>query len=75
MTMATSRRPRRWIAAAALPWIVLVAGGCAGGPYTDYGTFLPETTLPVASSNYRIMPPDVIQIVAEQVREIHSHRE
>ena len=76
MTTARSRGPGRWRMAAALPWIALLAaGGCARGPYTDYSAFLPESKPLVSASNYRIMPPDVVQIDAKQVREIHGHRE
>ena len=55
--------------------VVLYAGGCSGERYTDFSTFLPESRPLVASSSYRIMPPDVIRISAKQVQEIDGHRE
>jgi polysaccharide export outer membrane protein len=76
MKTAPSRCLNRWIAAASLMGVVsLASGGCATGRYTDFSAFMPEKGSVVSSSDYRIMPPDVVFIDAKQVREIHGHRE
>ena len=76
MIRATSQRTGQAIAAATLLLAVLTtAAGCGQKHYTDYSAFLQEPRPLVSSSTYRIMPPDVIQIDAKHVREIHGHRE
>jgi len=76
MISRTSQRTGRATAAATLLLAVLIAvGGCSQKHYADYSAFLQEPRPLVSSSTYRIMPPDIIQIDAEHVREIHGHRE
>jgi len=51
-----------------------VLGGCQKR-YTDYSAFIQEPEPVVASTEYRMAPPDVIQIDSKRVREIDNHIE
>lgn len=52
----------------------LVVTGCAKS-YTDYSSFIAEPRPVVTATDYRMAPPDVIQIYSKRVREINGHRE
>ena len=76
MTRATNQHAGGSFAAGILLLAgLLAAGGCGARQYSDYSSFIREPQPLVSSSTYRIMPPDVIQINAKHVREIHGHRE
>jgi polysaccharide biosynthesis/export protein len=53
---------------------VLAATGCTK-TYTDYSTFIAEPRPIVTATDYRMAPPDRVQIYSKRVREIHGHRE
>ena len=52
----------------------LIAGGCTK-TYTDYSSFVVEPRPVVTATDYRMSPPDTIQIYSKRVREIHLHTE
>jgi len=52
----------------------LAATGCTK-TYTDYSSFIVEPRPVVTATDYRMAPPDVVQIYSKRVREIHGHRE
>ena len=52
----------------------LTAGGCMK-TYTDYSTFIAEPRPVVTATDYRMSPPDTVQIYSKRVREIHLHTE
>lgn len=43
--------------------------------YTDYGAFIMDPRPIVTGTEYRMAPPDVVQITSKRVREIDGHRE
>lgn len=47
--------------------------GCT--TYTDYAAFLQEPRPLVTSTEYRMLPPDVIKVTSKRVREINGHTE
>ena len=51
----------------------LFTGGCSY--YTDYSSFISEPRPLVTLTDYRLAPPDVIQISSKRVRELNGHRE
>jgi len=59
----------------------LIATVCALGltgcqqTYTDYTSFINEPRPVVTATEYRIAPPDTVQIYSKRVREIHRHTE
>lgn len=52
----------------------LVTGGCTK-TYTDYSSFIAEPRPVVTATDYRMSPPDTVQIYSKRVREIHLHTE
>jgi polysaccharide export outer membrane protein len=52
----------------------LLLNGCSK-TYTDYSAFIAEPRPLVTATEYRIAPPDSIQIYSKRVREIHRHTE
>ena len=48
--------------------------GCAK-TYTDYSSFINEPRPVVTATEYRMAPPDTVQIYSKRVREIHRHTE
>jgi polysaccharide biosynthesis/export protein len=48
--------------------------GC-GKTYTDYSSFIAEPRPVVTATDYRMSPPDTVQIYSKRVREIHRHTE
>lgn len=52
----------------------LLLNGCSK-TYTDYSSFIAEPRPLVTATEYRIAPPDSIQIYSKRVREIHRHTE
>ena len=55
--------------------VVLVCAGCQQRQYTDYAAFETPGTTVAATTEYRMGPPDVIQISSYRVREIDGHKE
>ncbi len=53
---------------------LLLLTGC-GKTYTDYSAFIAEPRPVVTATDYRMAPPDTLQIYSKRVREIHGHRE
>jgi polysaccharide export outer membrane protein len=75
----TSPRTRRAAASAALTALlaaalVLLLTGCAR-VYTDYSAFVTDPHQLVSANEYRIAPPDVVQIRSKRVREIAGYSE
>ncbi|GAB4192871.1 MAG: polysaccharide biosynthesis/export family protein [Phycisphaeraceae bacterium] len=54
--------------------LVVACGGCTK-TYTDYSAFINEPRPLVTATEYRMAPPDTIQIYSKRVREIHRHTE
>ena len=52
----------------------LIASGCTK-TYTDYSSFITEPRPVVTATDYRMSPPDTVQIYSKRVREIHLHTE
>lgn len=52
----------------------MVVTGCAK-TYTDYSSFIVEPRPIVTATDYRMAPPDVVQIYSKRVREINRHYE
>lgn len=52
----------------------MTLGGCQK-TYTDYSTFIAEPRPVVTATEYRMAPPDTVQIYSKRVREIHRHTE
>ncbi len=52
----------------------LIAGGCTK-TYTDYSSFIAQPRPIVTATDYRMSPPDTVQIYSKRVREIHLHTE
>ncbi len=52
----------------------LIASGCAK-TFTDYSSFIAEPRPVVTATDYRMSPPDVVQIYSKRVREINGHSE
>ncbi len=52
----------------------LIASGCSK-TYTDYSSFIAEPRPVVTATNYRMAPPDAVQIYSKRVREINGHHE
>jgi polysaccharide biosynthesis/export protein len=52
----------------------LMTGGCTK-TYTDYSSFISEPKPVVTATEYRMLPPDTVQIYSKRVREIHLHSE
>jgi len=55
--------------------VVLMLCGCQHARYTDYSAFISSPDNNVPNPDYRLGPPDVIQIDSYRVREIDQHRE
>lgn len=74
---STQRPPTRTgpvaAALALLPMVLLALPGCAR--YHDYDAFLRNPKPLVTTSDYRMMPPDVVQVSSKRVREIDGHQE
>ena len=56
-------------------WLIgtAISGGCQH--YTDYTAFISEPRPLVTLNDYRVAPPDIIQISSKRVRELNRHRE
>lgn len=52
----------------------LMLNGCSK-TYTDYSAFIAEPRPLVTATEYRMAPPDSVQIYSKRVREIHRHSE
>jgi len=67
---------RNWKTPGAIWLAAMIAslGGCAKH-YSDYSAFIQEPRPLVTSSQYRIMPPDVVEVSSKRVRELNNHRE
>jgi polysaccharide biosynthesis/export protein len=58
--------------------LLLVCALCMNGcskTYMDYSTFINEPRPVVTATEYRMAPPDTVQIYSKRVREIHRHTE
>lgn len=51
----------------------MLLAGCKAPTYTDYSAFLQEPRPLVTSAEYRMAPPDVIQIKSKRVREMDGY--
>jgi len=74
MERITNHTPLPISAAIAALLGLALLGGCQKR-YTDYSAFVQEPEPVVASEEYRMAPPDVIEISSKRVREIHRHVE
>ena len=52
----------------------MAVGGCTQ-TYTDYSSFIAEPRPIVTATDYRMAPPDTVQVYSKRVREIHLHTE
>jgi len=52
----------------------LTSVGCTK-TYTDYSSFIAEPRPIVTATDYRMAPPDRVQVYSKRVREINGHRE
>lgn len=52
----------------------LMLNGCTK-TYTDYSAFIAEPRPLVTATEYRMAPPDSVQIYSKRVREVHHHTE
>lgn len=52
----------------------LMMQGC-GKTFTDYSAFINEPRPVVTATEYRMAPPDTVQIYSKRIREIHRHSE
>lgn len=50
-----------------------VIGGCA--QYSDYEAFITDARPLVTATEYRMAPPDVVQVSSKRVREVDDHKE
>lgn len=55
--------------------VLLGSAGCQARQYTDYAAFATPGTTVAATTEYRMGPPDVVQIASYRVREIDGHKE
>jgi len=74
MTICQNIRTRIATVMAVVCWGLVGVVGCAP-VHTDYEAFVREPRPVVTSTDYRLAPPDAIQITSKRVREINGHRE
>ena len=74
MTICRNTRNRAALVGGLLLWGMISVVGCAP-VHTDYEAFVRDPRPIVTSTDYRLAPPDQIQITSKRVREINGHRE